>query len=123
MGESFGVYVGDEFVDVGTADELAKTYGTSPKVIRRLATPEARELTPITKPRFYRLGDYEPVERSPNAPHMNRDLVMARLRDEGTPVGEICEMFGLSRTRVESALARVDGGRYEERGIHGTALQ
>lgn len=39
----YALYHGDEFVDIGTAEELAELDGTSPGSIRWAATPSARK--------------------------------------------------------------------------------
>ena len=36
----YGIYKGDKFIDVGTADELAARRGVQPATIRRLAQPK-----------------------------------------------------------------------------------
>lgn len=39
----YALYHGDEFVDIGTARELAELEGTSPKSIQWAAAPSARK--------------------------------------------------------------------------------
>ena len=42
-GTVYALYKGDEFIDMGTADELAKRRNVKPESIRWLATPSARK--------------------------------------------------------------------------------
>lgn len=105
---SFAAYVGNELVAVGTAQELGEDFGIQPERIPRLATKLVRQNTPPGRPRFYRLGDNSGDSME------SRDKEIARLRDDGFSEKEIASSFGMSVYMVNSALSRVDNGRYSD---------
>ena len=109
---SYVVLVDGELADIGTAEEVGEPLGLSAGKVRLLATPEARSRTPIGSPRFFRLGDCssDDVEVTMEV----RDKAIARARDEGATVQELSAIFRMSKAMVESALRRVDNGRYSE---------
>ena len=49
MEKYFALYKGDEFIDLGTAKELAKKYNLKPETIRHLSTPSHRRRIEKTK--------------------------------------------------------------------------
>ena len=109
---SYVVLVDGELADIGTAEEVGETLGLTAGKVRLLATPEARSRTPIGSPRFFRLGDFSPADVEVTMEV--RDKAIARARDDGVTVPELSAIFNMSVAMVESALRRVDNGRYSE---------
>lgn len=59
MSGLYALYRGDEFVDVGTAEELAMKRGISPKSLRFKATPAYHRRASDSAVKAYRIGDDE----------------------------------------------------------------
>lgn len=53
--QTYAIYRGDEFIGVGTAEELAKIHGVKPETIQWLASSSARKRGMRTL--AYKVGD------------------------------------------------------------------
>lgn len=53
----YALYRGDEFVDVGTADEIAKRRGIKPESVKWMSTPSYRKRGREDKLTAYRIED------------------------------------------------------------------
>ncbi len=101
----YALYEGDEYIDTGTAEELAARHGMRPQYIAWLSAPSSRKNGNLRK-HAVKLGLKEPEVRcAVNLPEADRPVW--DMHSEGMTVEEIASATGRSASSVRTIITGV----------------